>query len=84
MSKLDQTTPEYIGLQTGVAIAKDFFNKIIAAQVEGGDVEVKRDALFNAALDEIRQLPDADVVRAGFDIYIQRLVEFDDAKGEAQ
>lgn len=82
MSTTDHTTPEYIGLQTGAAIAKDFFNKIVAAQFDG-DFEAKREVIFEDALNEIRQLPDSDVVRAGFDVYLQRLVEFDDAKGEA-
>ena len=77
-----ETTAIHIALHTGIAIARDFVSKIIAAQFDE-DFVTKREAIFDDAMDEIRQLPSDDVVRAGFDTYIRRISEFDDAEGES-
>jgi hypothetical protein len=87
MSATPNTTPEttaiHIALHNGIAIAKEFINKIVAAQFDE-DFITKREAIFEDAMDEIRQLPDPDVVRAGFDTFIRRISEFDDAEGAAE
>ena len=79
--------PIHGALQSGITIANEFFDKVVAIQnrsTNQAEFETERENLFEAALNEIRQLPDADVVCAGFDRYIQRLVDFDDAKGGAK
>jgi hypothetical protein len=87
MSTTPNTTPEttaiHIALHNGIAIAKEFVNRVIDAQMDE-DFVTTREAIFDESLNEIRQLPDSDVVRAGFDTYIRRISEFDGGQGAAE